>query len=40
MLKAYKNKKKNLLVVIISGRPAQVTIPENMDAIHSMILDN
>jgi hypothetical protein len=29
-----------LLVVIISGRPAQVTIPENMDAIHSMILDN
>jgi hypothetical protein len=23
-----------------SGRPTQVTIPENMDAIHSMILDD
>jgi transposase len=23
-----------------SGRPTQVTIPENVDAIHSMILDN
>jgi hypothetical protein len=23
-----------------SGRPTQVTIPENMDAIHSIILDN
>jgi hypothetical protein len=23
-----------------SGRPTQVTIPENMDTIHSMILDN
>jgi transposase len=22
------------------GRPTQVTIPENVDAIHSMILDN
>jgi transposase len=23
-----------------SGRPTQVTIPENVDAIHSLILDN